>query len=281
MARKSSTTKASNTDYSELIKNIEPVQSLSLFISMISYGRSGTGKTTFASSWPKPMLILDIKDDGTDSVKDVDGVDVLSITNWEDIERAYWFLKSGKHKYKSIHIDTITQLQDKCKEHVAGEGKLVTKNQWGEISGKLGTWLMNFRDLVDDELHVHFIAQDRLTESDNEDESDNEIDPVVGPRLMPSLASKMNAAVKVIGNTYIAEVMEKKDGEINRSERFRMRVGPHAYYITKIRKPKNSPVPEFLENPTFDDIIKLMQGKPLTATDAPKKKPNRRKRGTN
>ena len=33
------------------------------------YGRPGTGKTTIACTAPKPMLLVDIKDKGTDSGK--------------------------------------------------------------------------------------------------------------------------------------------------------------------------------------------------------------------
>lgn len=264
MARKRATGSKSgpsnNTDFKDLVKKISGVQDLDSFVSMVTYGRSGTGKTTFASTWPKPMLVLDIKDDGTDSIKDVDGVDVLTINNWDDFEKIFWFLKSGDHEYKSIHVDTVTQLQDKCKDHVTKGARMVTQNQWGEISGLMGTWLMNYRDLTEDGIHVHFTAQDRLTESDTDDDEDDLIDPVVGPRLSPSVASKLNAAVKVIGNTYISEVIDKKDNKITKKDSFRMRLGPHAYYITKIRKPKKAKMPSSIDDPTFDKIIDIMKG---------------------
>ena len=153
---------------------------------------------------------------------------------------------------------------------------MVTQNQWGEIAGTMGTWIMNYRDLVDDGLHVHFIAQDRLTESDSDDDEDSVIDPIVGPRLSPSVAAKVNAAVKVIGNTYISEVVSKKAGKIEKEDKWRMRLGPHAYYITKIRKPKRSAAPKFLDDPKFDDIVKIMQG---TYGDAKKKSTKKKTTG--
>lgn len=284
--RKSSTSKSSggsNTDFKEIIKKITGVQELDNYVSMITYGRSGTGKTTFASTWPKPMLLLDIKDDGTDSIKDIEGVDVLTIDNWDDFERIYWFLKSGDHEYKSIHIDTVTQLQDKCKDHVTKGARMVTQNQWGEIAGMMGTWVMNYRDLTEEKIHVHFIAQDRLTESDTDEEEDNQIDPIVGPRLMPSLASKVNAAVKVIGNTYISEVVSKEDNKMSKADVFRMRLGPHAYYITKIRKPKKAKMPSYIDDPTFDTIMDIMQGnykKAATGTKKPASDKVKRKKKT-
>lgn len=285
---RSSSGPSNNTDYSDILDKIQDVGDLDSYVSMVSYGRSGTGKTTFASTWPKPALLLDIKDEGTDSIKDVEGIKVLTIDNWDDIEKAYWLLRSGNHDFKSVHIDTITQLQDKCKEKVTGGARMVTQNQWGEISGLMDTWLMNFRDLTEHGIHVHFIAQDRLTESDSDEDEENQIDPSVGPRLMPSLASKINAAVKVIGNTYISESAEKVDNKIKKTEHYRMRIGPHAYYVTKIRKPKKAKAPKYIEDPTFDKIVKIMKGewgKPVedkkpakSRTTSTGKKPRTRKK---
>lgn len=60
--------------------------------SYVFYGRSGTGKTTAASTFPKPMLLLDAKDRGTDSISDVPGIDVLDVQTYDEFETAYWYL---------------------------------------------------------------------------------------------------------------------------------------------------------------------------------------------
>jgi hypothetical protein len=275
--RSSSSTKSrgtkNNTDFSNIQDRIVGVSETLGSVSMVIYGRSGTGKTTIASSFPKPILFLDIKEEGTDSIADFsdDEIKVLPVESWDDIEQIYWFLESGNHNFKSVIIDTVTQMQDVCmKGQLQEAGKDFASQQiWGNVAGLMKTWTMNFRDLP---MQVAFLAQDRVHETDSDDDEE-EIDPSVGPRLSPSVAATLNAAVKVIGYTYIQEVVKKSTTGISRSKEYRLRVGPHPYYITKIRKPKNKDCPEYIPDPTFDKIIDVMKGR---YEEKPKKKKSKK-----
>lgn len=230
---------------------------------MVVYGRSGTGKTTLAASFPQPALILDVKDRGTDSVSDVTDLKVLYITNWDDFEDAYYALLENKH-YKTVIIDTVSQLQDIAIQHVTGGGKKdgnwgsMTKQDWGEVASLLKTWLIRYRDLG---INVVYIAQDRVFNVEEEDE--NQIAPEIGPRIMPSVAAVLNAGVDIITHTFIREnkvvkVVNNKRIE-KRTLEFAARVGPHITYVTKIRKPKDVIPPSFVSNPTYDKIISLIK----------------------
>lgn len=279
--KRSSSTPKSNTDFDGIIDRITPIEDLPLIVTQMTYGRSGSGKTTYAASWPKPLLLLDVKDEGTDSVKDVEGIDVLSIETWDDFEQVYWYLKSGEHKFKSVCLDTITMLQDKCLEHVLDGREFATQQIWGQVSGIMKEWMINFRDLADDGINVHMIAQDRVTETDSEDDEES-IDPEVGPRVMPSVAGSINAAMKVIGHSYIAETVKRSGGKLNKKVEYRLRIGPHPYYTTKIRKPKKVKAPEYIVNPTFDDVVAIMKGevtaeKPKKSGAAKKRRPRTKK----
>lgn len=271
---------SNNTDYSDILDQIKDVEELPLVVTQVTYGRSGSGKTTYASTWPKPMLLLDIKDEGTDSIKDIEGIKVMSITEWDDFEKVYWYLKSGNHDFKSVAIDTVTMLQDKALESVLSEeGKeFPTQQVWGKASGLMKEWIMNYRDLADDGINIHFLAQDRVTESESED--DEQLDPEVGPRLMPSVAGSLTAAVKVVANTYVAETITRANAKITRNAEYRMRIGPHAFYTTKIRKPKSTVIPDYLVNPMFNDIISIMKGQTVSndkKATAKKSSPKRRR----
>lgn len=273
----SSSKKGNNTNYSGIVDRIVGISETLGDVSMIIYGRSGTGKTTVASTFPKPILILDIKEEGTDSIADYsdDEIKVLPVESWDDVEQIYWYLESGKHPFKSVVIDTVTQMQEIClKGELQKAGKDFASQQiWGNVAGLMKTWTLNFRDLPG--LQVAFLGQDRVHETDSDDD-DEQIDPSVGPRLSPSVASTLNAAVKVIGYTYIQEVVKKTSSGITRTKEYRLRVGPHPYYITKIRKPKDKECPEYIPDPTFDKIVDIMKGryevKPKKkATKKPKK----------
>lgn len=238
-----------------ILDSITSVKSLPKVLSLLVYGRSGTGKTTLAASFPTPALLIDIREKGTDSIADRDGVDVVAITKWSELEEVFWFLKNGK-KYKTVILDQISSMQDLAMEHaMAEEGKeIMSQRLWGVVSGLMKTWLLNYRDLVDDQINVCFIAHDRASKGES-GEDDDTIDPQVGARLMPSVAGMLNGAVKAIGNTYVREVfLEDKTRKVE----YCLRIGPHAYYTTKLRNPLGTECPEYIVDPTYDKLMALM-----------------------
>lgn len=251
---------------------IRPVASLPKILSMLVYGRSGTGKTTFAGSFPKPALLIDIQEKGTDSIANMEGIDVISVTTWSELEEVFWYLKNEK-KYQTVILDQISSMQDFAMTHaMAEEGKdVMSQRLWGVVSGLMKTWLLNYRDLVEEQMNVLFIAHDRASKGEGS-EDDDTIDPQVGARLMPSVAGMLNGAVKAIGNTYVREVfLEDKSRKVE----YCMRVGPHAYYTTKLRNPLGTECPEFIVDPTYAQIMGLMaegvkkpvrRTKPVTTT---------------
>lgn len=259
---------------SDELPGVKKIADIKRHRSFVLYGRSGTGKTTLAADFPKPMLYLDIKDEGTDSIADVDGIDVKEITCYDDIEETlHWLLRNHK-KYKTVVLDTMSQLQevlveeqaDKMKSKLKGsEGKragdygTLTKQDWGMVSSRMKSLIIDFRDLP---LEVVFIAQDKTFGVDDED--DNQLVPEVGPRLMPSVATVMNAAVSVIGCTFIRKKTITKEVKGKKVKTLKtvycLRIGPNPVYTTKMRKPKEIELPDFLENPTYDDLVDIITG---------------------
>lgn len=234
---------------------IVAVKALPKVLSALIYGRSGTGKTTLAGSFPKPCLVVDIGEKGTDSICQFEGVDVITVSAWTELEELYWFLRESD-KYKSVVLDQVSSLQDFCMVHCMNEeGKdVMSQRLWGSVSGLMKTWLLNYRDLTDRGINVAFIAHDR-TSKDGGGDDDDAIDPQVGPRLMPSVAGTLNGAVKVIGNTFVREVfLEDKTRKVE----YCLRIGPNAIYTTKIRNPLGTDIPDYIVDPTYDMIMQLM-----------------------
>jgi DNA polymerase III delta prime subunit len=249
---------------------VRPVNMIKRFRSWLFYGRSGTGKTTIAGSFPTPMLLFDVKDQGTDSVCDLEGVDVREVETWDDFEIAYWWLIKNPTKYKTIVIDTITQLQQVALERVledadkdpdkAGEWGVMTKREWGQVASMMKMWITNLRDLP---LEVVFLAQDRLTETENDD-PEFQLDPEMGPRLSPSIAAHINAEVQVVGNTFIrrktkVKKVSGKRKEVSRTQ-YCLRLGPNPVYVTKARKPKSIKLPQVVIDPSYDELVAILEG---------------------
>ena len=234
---------------------------------MLVYGRSGTGKTQFGSTFPKPILFLDIKERGLDTIRNQADIDVLRVETWEDFDDAYWYLADGTD-YATIVIDQITNLQDLGMSEIRDRAKktsneLFTKKNWGELSGLLKTAVSNYRGLSD-QYNICFIAHERIFGGGEEE--DEALEPSVGARVMPSVGSFIDGAVDAIGSTYIKESFTGKGSKKERHVDYCMRIGPHAFYSTKVRRPVDAgPLPDFVVDPTFTKITNLIAGKPLPA----------------
>ena len=235
-------------------------------LKVVIYGKPGTGKTIIASTFPKPLILLDIKESGWVGVKDIKGLDPVNIKDWPSFEEAYWYLQENKDGYKTVVIDTASALQDLALEYKAkkkniklregvkyGDVGTMTRKDWGEIASMLKPFITQFRDL---DMNVVFLAHEKVFNVEEDDQAEG-IDPSVGPKLMQSVASTMNAAVDIIGQAFIREKrIENKPSKMQ----YCLRVGPHPYYITKVRKPRDSEVESILVDPTYQDLIELVKG---------------------
>lgn len=262
---------------SSILDKIQPVTELKTNTVMMVYGRSGTGKTHFGSTFPKPILFIDTNERGTETIAQEEDVDVVRVTEWGEIDELYWALlnKETDVAYKSIVIDQVSNLQDIGMAEVLRKGRkgrdeTFTQRNWGQLSGMLKQFISDFRDLSD-HYNLLLIAHERINEAgDDEEES---IEPSIGARVMPSVSSFLDGAVDAIGSTFIKERWETEDKEEVRHVDYCMRIGPHAYYSTKIRRPVSAgPIPELLVNPTFQKVKDLTTGK-----QKPKRKKIRRK----
>lgn len=247
-------------DPSRLIDRITPVGKVRMEMNALFYGRSGTGKTTLACSFPKPLLILDINESGTSSVANLDDVFVLSIQEWDDFESIYWYIKKNSKKYKTIVIDTVTRLQDLALIKVMYEaGKdpeedPITQPDWGAAFKLMKSWIIKFRDL---EPNIVFTAQDRITESKYDED---QITPEVGPMLTPAVAKALNAAVNIIGQTFIHGQTVTTDKGLATKVTYRLRLGPDEFYLTKVRQPKEAKLPKSLVDPTYEKLDEIVRG---------------------
>lgn len=258
----------------------KPIAKVKHHTSTALYGRSGSGKTTLSSTWPTPILYLNIRDNGTDSISDVEDIDVVDIDTSEELkEQILWLHKQankGKLIYKTVILDTMSQLQGILVEEFgvskkiknangkrAGDFGTLTKQDWGQIAGDLKSVIMDIRALPVESV---FICQERVFNiGDEEDDGLDQLEPEVGPKLMPSVKNDLNASVSIIGNTFIRiKTVTKKDDKGRKTKEVKklycLRVGPNSVYTTKIRKPKGITAPDYIVDPDFAKIKDIMKG---------------------
>jgi phage nucleotide-binding protein len=253
-----------------ILSRATPVTELETVITALFYGRSGSGKTTVAGTFPKPLLILDIGERGTDSLASMDGVDVITVHDWQELEEIYWELKDGESKYKSVVIDAVHTMQNQAiAEARAIGGKkdkdMTSQRDMGQATGLMNQWNYAYRDLRDVGINVVFLAHDRLRETETEDGVDA-IAPEVGPNVMPNVGKTLMGAVNIIGYTYIAEVTEKKvpGKKADSRKEYRMLLGANSVFNTKVRSPKENVTPEFIVDPTYDKLVAVIKGSTTT-----------------
>lgn len=132
-------------------------------LTLMVYGESKVGKSTFAVTAPYPRLMLDVEGghrflpinvkywdpireeppvaDGTwDTV-------VVQVRDYDIVMKTFAWLQSGKHQFKSLIIDSISELQVKCMDNIAGSEQMKMQ-QWGELLRHMGALLRDLRDLT-------------------------------------------------------------------------------------------------------------------------------------
>jgi hypothetical protein len=130
---------------------------------MLVYGESKVGKSTFAVTAPYPRLMLDVEgghrflpinvkywDPMREEPPVADGTwdtCVVVVHDYDTVLKAYQWLQMGKHQFKSLIIDSISELQVKCMDSIAGT-EAMKMQQWGELLRHMGALLRDLRDLT-------------------------------------------------------------------------------------------------------------------------------------
>lgn len=123
------------------------------------YGPSGHGKTRLIGTAndderTSPMLLIDYEG-GVSSLIGRD-IDVVRITSWAEYEEVRKFLEGGKHEYKSVGIDSISEahlnaLLGRLDERQRKDPNALEQNDYGVALVMMRRLLRSFRDLP---LHV-------------------------------------------------------------------------------------------------------------------------------
>jgi AAA domain len=234
-----------------VVRRIRPVDEITPHAKVLVYGDNGSGKTRFAASAPK-CLIVDVTEEGTRSAAG-SGSHYLTADTFDDIGQIYWYLRSGKHKFESVAIDTITAMENVALAMVLDEAenrdptrerRMPDQRSWGRANELVKGMLMAYRNLP---MHVIFTAQARdVIDRETEELTARTVDLPAGSR---GVAMGM---VGILGYLEPREVTVKRGSERKREWRDTLYVGPHETFSTKDR---TNNLGKLVLNPTMDKII--------------------------
>jgi hypothetical protein len=68
------------------------------------------------------------------------------VRDWQTLTRVYQWLESGNHGFRSVVIDSITEIQKRCTDKISSTGQMQTQD-WGQLLRDMETLVRQFRDL--------------------------------------------------------------------------------------------------------------------------------------
>ncbi len=252
------------------------------------FGLSGTGKTTLACSFPKPLLVIrpEEVEDGTDSVRGVQGVSVTPPVTTPDQLSVICARQAETRRYRTLVVDGLTRFQDLVVKKAMGLEDVPLQQYWGlvpqadwlHIASIFKGFIRELFRLCQPEgdqpgTHVVLVVGERVLGGGGEDSSSIQI-PTVMAALAPSICQFMHESCSHIVHTFKKrpkvqvkskgvggqETISLKPGKT----RFFIHAAPHDLYATKLRIDRSlcETVPEEIMNPTFailDSLIRTGQ----------------------
>lgn len=133
-------------------------------LSILGHGLAGSGKTSLGLTGPSPTLIFDAETASKfipksqkvtwDPMRNSPPVDdgtwkfcIVKINKWDVAEKALEYLRSNNHPFRTVVIDSISEILVKAKEEVNGRDQFQIQH-WGRLGQNMGAFLRDVRDIT-------------------------------------------------------------------------------------------------------------------------------------
>lgn len=139
-------------------------------LSFLLHGDTKSGKSTLSFTAPFPLLAQDAEGSTKFLNRTPDGkkirkikwdpmaeyppecgdwdVCVVKSVNWQTIKQTYDHLTSSPHCFRSTSLDSITEMQRKCKAALKGTEQM-QQQDWGQLLAKMDDLIRGTRDLCE------------------------------------------------------------------------------------------------------------------------------------
>jgi hypothetical protein len=236
-------------------------------ISAIIYGPSKGGKSTLVDTTPSPRLVLDAEmgsrftpskkvswDPTKQAPPEPDGsweTALVPVHNFNTVLKAYEWLNSGKHPFRSVGMDSISEVQQRMVDSLVGTNPMQLQD-WGTLLRQASDLVRKFRDLTTNPVKpldvVVFIAMAHQRQ-----------DGTWHPHVQGSLKTTLPYYTDLLA--YLAPV-PKEDGTTVR----RLLLGPTPGYETGERV--GGRLGHFIDNPNITDMLsRIREDVPATTNE--------------
>lgn len=262
----------------EFTLDIQKLTDRARFLKTLVYGESGSGKTVFASTAPRPILWLE-SEGGTSSIGDGTDIDVAKVAGLDSYREALKYLLANPEEYKTVVIDSLSETQAAVLKDIMNAVLTIDPSrdefnpqfpEWGRLTGVTREIARAFRDLP-----MHLV----ITTLQREDTDAMTGRTKVRPRLSPTMAEELPGFMDAVLYLYAASANEGEVGvdgiPATESGITIVRNGllaPTGKYIAKLRAPQGSNPPAYLRDPDFPKVFDLIFPKKPKAKSTPKPK---------
>ena len=222
----------------------------------VPWGKSGTGKTKFVASLPKPLLYIRVGDDGSNTIANVDGIKAIHAETLEQLKEIGEEPKKDK-KFASVAVDTFSMITNVwIDQNITQKKKKMTQQAWGDLKVETEELIKIFHEVA----ATHIVA---LTCHESNDSIEGMEDEII-PDFRPNTTKGARTYLEGMANYGIHMAKMKKtvikDGVEKEVVRYVGHLGANSYYWTKLQIDPDIKVPDAVVNPTYDKIMKIING---------------------
>lgn len=187
-------------------------------LSLLVHGAAKSGKTTLAMTAPAPRLLFDVEKasrflrnnkkvkwnpmDGS-APPVYDGTwdtCVVIVNDFEVVMKAQQWLKAGKHPFKSVILDSISELQNKAMEDITHR-KQAKMQDWGALLQNVGGFARDLRDLTTNPVSpLEAIVITSMSVEENE---------ILKPYLQGGLKAQLPYLYDITGYLFVQPVLDE------------------------------------------------------------------------
>jgi hypothetical protein len=260
-------------------------------VSVLLFGASGTGKTTFWATFPAPILAVicssgEANPEELLSIDDPEGKNRQRITakvcsTGEQVSQQIELAANGK--YKTFVLDHGTGLNLALLREELGVEELLQKPAYSGAAARqaYGAAALRMKEILYRVLSLScnrvIVGQekDHARDGDIEEEKSELLEDMqvasIGADFSKSIIKWVNPACSFLVQTFKRPKMVEQKIVIGGKTKTKivrgkgvdycLRVGPHDRVITKFRKTKEIILPDVIVDPNFDKMMALVKGK--------------------
>ncbi len=240
-------------------------------LSLLIHAASKEGKSTLSSTAPLPLLVLDaegswkfINQVGYKSGRPLrkikwnpireaiprhDGtwdVCTVKVRNWQTMQMVYQHLTQSQHDFVSFVIDSISEVQRRCKNNLKGTEAMQIQD-WGVLLTAMDALIRDFRDLTLDDSTIRcaiFIAE--TVQRDGK----------WRPYMQGQIGGTMPYWVDIVGwlYTYFAP---DESGQATKKSKV-LHIGPSEHWLSGERV--QGALPDAILDPNITEMMKNIYG---------------------